>query len=119
MTSPVHIDTNVTAPRRLRSLRQAFVRSSAASLVIILQGLWAGVFLQHGGERDSAQSWIEIHARGGEVAIVLTLAVAAVGGLIVDASGDTLTAVHVPLALLIMGIAIWIPVRARHLRSHP
>ena len=35
------------------------------------------------------------------------------GGLIRDAGKDTLTAVHVPLAMALMGLAVWLPLRAR------
>ena len=36
-----------------------------------------------------------------------------IGGQIRDASQDTLTAVHVPLGMAIMGVAVWLPLRAR------
>lgn len=117
------------------------------SLAILLQGLWAGIFLEHDGERDAASSWIDVHARGGDVAIVLAavatvaafvrlrhrrdlwlgsaaLTVALVveaylGGLIRDDGKDTLTAVHVPLAMLLMGLSVWLPVRAVRGRPGP
>jgi hypothetical protein len=113
-----------------------------AALAVLLQGLWAGLFLQHDGKRDAASSWIDVHARGAEVAIVLAAAAtvtafvklrsrrdlwggAAVltvllvlesylGGLIRDQGKDTLTAVHVPLAMAIVALAVWLPVRTRH-----
>jgi len=112
-----------------------------ATLTILLQGVWAGIFLEHDGQRDDAASWIDVHARGADVSIVLalaativavvrlrsrrdlwagtavlTLALAAesfVGGLIRDDSKDTLTAVHVPLAMVIVALAVWLPMRAR------
>jgi heme A synthase len=105
-----------------------------------MQGLWAGIFLEHDGERDAASRWIDVHARGADVAIVLALlaTVAAfvrlrsrrdlwlgsgvltgllvlesyVGGLIRDEGKDTLTAVHVPLAMAVLALAVWLPVRA-------
>jgi cytochrome c biogenesis factor len=111
------------------------------ALAVFLQGLWAGLFLEHDGERDQAAGWIDVHARCGEIALVLAvlatvvalarlrsrrdlltgsillvvlLAVEAyLGGLIVDDSRDTLTAVHVPLALAIMALVVWLAVRAR------
>lgn len=47
-------------------------------------------------------------------ALTVMLAVEAyIGGLIVDASKDTLTAVHVPLAMAITALVIWLPLRAR------
>lgn len=115
------------------------------ALVVLLQGLWAGIFLEHDGERDAASSWIDVHAHGGEVAIglallativalvklrhrrelwigaaaltVLLVVESYIGGLIVDASKDTLTAVHVPLAMAIMALVIWLPLRARTRRA--
>jgi|tagenome__1003787_1003787.scaffolds.fasta_scaffold19695652_2 hypothetical protein len=124
-----------SGPRRVFA-----VLTGLAALAILLQGLWAGMFLQNDGQRDEAKGWIEVHATGGEVAIGLA-AVAAVwalvrlrgrrdlaagaivltvllvleaylGGLIVDADKDFLTPVHIPLALLIMGVAVWLPLRA-------
>ncbi len=120
------------------------VLTGVTSIVVLLQGVWAGIFLEHDGARDDAASWIDLHARGGEVAIalaVVSLVVALVqlrsrldllvgsamlavllmtesyvGGLIRDDSQDTLTAVHVPLAMAIMGLAVWIPLRARRPR---
>jgi hypothetical protein len=107
-----------------------------AGVAVLLQGLWAGLFLEHDGQRDAAGSWIDVHARGGEVALVLAIAATIiafvkvrtrrdlwagglvlaglliaesyVGGLIRDDSKDTLTAVHVPLAMAVMGVAAWV-----------
>ena len=112
-----------------------------ASLVVLLQGLWAGIFLEHDDERDAASSWIDVHARGADLAIllgvlatvyafwklrartdlwvgslvftVLLVLEAYLGGLIRDDGQDTLTAVHVPLAMALMGLAVWLPLRAR------
>lgn len=114
------------------------------ALAVLLQGLWAGVFLQHDGERDAAENWIEVHARGGEIAIVLAgvatvyavlrlrarrelwigsavltvllIVEAYLGGLITDDGKDAVTALHVPLALSIMAVAVWLPVRAARQR---
>lgn len=110
------------------------------ALVVLLQGLWAGIFLQHDGQRDAAGSWIDVHARGADLAIALALAAALVGfwklrerpglwggaallagllaaeaylgGLIVDQSKDVLTAVHVPLAMALMALSVALPLRA-------
>lgn len=111
------------------------------ALVVLLQALWAGIFLEHDGERDAAGSWIDVHARGGEVALVLAVLATALavwklrprkdliagsalltvllvvesylGGLIRDSGRDTLTAVHVPLGMAIMAVTVWLPLRAR------
>lgn len=116
-----------------------------SALAVLLQGLWAGIFLEHDGQRDAASSWIDVHARGAEVALAfaafatvyafwkrrsrkdlwlgalaftaLIVVESYIGGLIRDASKDTLTAVHVPLAMAIMGLAVWLPLRARARRE--
>lgn len=49
-----------------------------ATLGVVLQGAWAGVFLEHDGRRDAAASWIDVHARGADVCIVLVAAAAGV-----------------------------------------
>ena len=118
-----------------------------SALAVLLQGLWAGIFLQHDGGRDAASGWIDVHARGGEVALVLALLATIVafvrlrsrrelwigsavftmllafeswlGGAIRDDGADTLTAVHVPLAMALMALAVWLPLRARRARQLP
>jgi len=116
------------------------------SLAVLLQGLWAGIFLEHDGHRDAAAGWIEVHARGADTAIVLAglatvvafvklrhrrdlwLGSAALtvllmlesflGGLIRDSSKDTLTAVHVPLGMALMALVVWLPMRAMRAPRH-
>jgi heme A synthase len=108
-----------------------------ATLGVLLQALWAGLFVREGeAYRDS---WVHVHAIDGEVTILLALVatiVAAVrmrrtrrdlvvgsavftvllvgeayiGGLIVDTAA--LTAVHFPLAMAIMALAVWLALRA-------
>ena len=111
-----------------------------SALAILLQGLWAGIFLEHDGQRD-ASGWIDVHGHGGEVAlglaalatiaafvllrsrrdiwigglvlVVLLVVEAYIGGAIHDDGKDTLTIVHVPLAMVIMALAVWLSFRAR------
>ena len=111
-----------------------------ASLAVLLQGLWAGLFLR-GDDRDVYEGWIEVHNAGAITAIVLALAATVVafvklrgrrdlwigsgvltlllgleaflGGLIADQGKDGLTAVHVPLAMALMGLVVWLPLRSR------
>lgn len=111
------------------------------ALAIVLQGLWAGIFLEHDGKRDDASGWISVHSAGGEVAIALAVlativafvkmrprkevwggtAVLAVllvlesflGGLIVDHGQDALTAVHVPLAMTLVALVVYLAFQAR------
>jgi heme A synthase len=139
MTATATTRQPTTDPTRPRTALYR-VLSSLTALAVILQGLWAGIFLEHDGERDAAASWIDAHARGADVAIVLGLlaTVAAfvrlrsrrdlwlgsgvlavlliveayIGGLIRDEGKDTLTAVHVPLAMAVLALAVWLPVRA-------
>ena len=120
--------------RKYRSAYSALI--GVAGLVILLQGLWAGIFLQHDGERDSAANWIDIHARGADLSIILVILAAVIafmafrnrrelwmgaaglavllvaesyiGGLIRDNGKDSLTAIHVPLAMAIMGLVVWL-----------
>lgn len=111
-----------------------------SALAVLLQGLWAGIFLEHDGHRAAASSWIDVHARGADVALffaalatayalwkrrsrtdlwlgglVLTALIVVesyIGGLIRDDGQDTLTAVHVPIAMAIMGMAVWLSLRS-------
>jgi hypothetical protein len=43
---------------------------------------------------------------------VLLVLEAYIGGLIRDDGKDALTAVHVPLAMFLMGLVVWLPFRA-------
>lgn len=117
-----------------------------ATLAILLQGLWAGLFLQHGNP-DDAGNWVEVHARGGEVALILVVAAtitallrvrarrdlwlggavlaallvveAFIGGLIRDSGQDSLTPVHIPLGMVIIGLSVWLLARSRRRRQEP
>ena len=136
--------TSTTDLRRPATDRNTLfsVLVGVTALAVLLQGLWAGIFLEHDGRRNAASSWIDVHARGGDIAIVLAALATVVavvklrhrrdlvigtavltvllvleaylGGLIRDDSKDTLTAVHVPLGMAIMALVVWIPLRARH-----
>lgn len=107
-----------------------------SALAILLQGLWAGLFIHEG--HDFQQSWVDVHARSGDAAIafailasivavaklrsrpgivigsialtVLLIAEAYLGGLIGSTPG--MTVIHIPLALAVMGLAIWLTTRA-------
>jgi heme A synthase len=136
----------MTMPTRepLRSARPAppglalyRVLTWVVALGIVLQGVWAGMFVRPGQAFDA--TWVTVHARGGEVTIAVALAAAVVafwrlrsrrdlvvgsaalvvllaleafiGGEVYDNQG--LTALHIPLALALVGLAVWLPLRAR------
>lgn len=109
-----------------------------ASVAVLLQGLWAGLFLREdGGYRDT---WVEVHARGADIAlalaviatiiaflrlrsrrdvvigsVVFTLLIAFeafLGGEVSDDHSIAAQAVHIPLALALMALAVWLPLRA-------
>lgn len=129
---------------RRRELIAYAALTGLAGLLVVLQGVWAGIFLAHDGARDDYEGWIDVHARGADIAIVLA-ALATVlilvrvrsarslwiggaaltlvlvlesylGGLIRDDSKDALTVVHIPLAMAIMGLAVWLPIRSGQVR---
>jgi hypothetical protein len=126
--------TERTAPGARSPLYSSLV--GLAALAVLLQGLWAGLFAHEG--KDYKQSWVNVHSRGADIAILLAIAAtvvaviklrerrdliigtgalvvllvleAYIGGLIGDHSG--LTAVHFPLAMGLMALSVWLPFRA-------
>ena len=136
----VDLENGTTTEREHRGMVAFQALIGLAAIAILLQGLWAGIFLEHDGKRDDAENWVTVHAHGGEVAIalaalaaiaafvlvrqrrdlwigsavlvVLLLVESYIGGQIVDNEKDSWTAVHVPLAMAIMGFAVWLPFRA-------
>ena len=125
-----------TAPSRADNKLYSILIGLAA-LAVLLQGLWAGLFVQEG--KDYQPSWVDVHARGAEIAIVLAAAAtltafvrlrerrdlvigsaaltvllmveAYLGGLIGDS--PAVTVIHFPLALAVMALVVWLPLRAR------
>lgn len=107
-----------------------------ASLGVLLQGVWAGLFIREG--QSNNDGWVEVHARGAEVTLVLAVIAAIVaavqlrsrrdvligsiafvvllaleafvGGLVGD--NANLQVVHFPLAMALLGLAVWLPTRA-------
>lgn len=114
-----------------------------AALAVLLHGLWAGLFLPKKG--DAGESWVEVHARGGEVAlglavlatlvafiwirarrdlwvggavtVVLLVVESWLGGEISDGGKSSLTAVHVPLAMALMALVTWLSFRSARSRA--
>ncbi|HEV7872261.1 MAG TPA: hypothetical protein VGO95_13470 [Modestobacter sp.] len=107
-----------------------------AVLGVLLQSLWAGLFVREGKEYQA--NWVEVHALDGEVTIALAalatvaafvllrhrrdlvVGTAALTALLVIEAyiggriGGTarLTAVHFPLALALMGLVVWLSLRS-------
>jgi hypothetical protein len=111
------------------------------SLAILLQGVFAGEFINrtnHGG-------WLSAHDVNADVVVVLAVVTAVyavvslraaarplvigsivlavlvvaqvgIGHAITDGNDDGLLVVHVPLALLVFGLTIWLSVGARVMR---
>jgi hypothetical protein len=127
--------TAMTGTRRPTS-RLFNIVIGLSALLVLLQGLWAGLFIHEG--QDYQDSWVTVHARGAEVAIGLAVVATVValvklrsrrdivtgsvvftlllvleaylGGLIGD--HGALTAIHIPLAMALMGLAVWLPIRS-------
>src|SRR3954462_4778743 len=127
-----------TTDRTDRTRHPAYsVLIGLATLGVLLQGLGAGLFAQEGQEFE--EGWVEVHALDGEITIalaalatvaafvllrrrrmdlvvataaftVLLIVEAYIGGEIGDNGG--LTAMHFPLAMALMGLAVWLPLRS-------
>jgi heme A synthase len=108
-----------------------------ATVAIFLQAVWAGMMIREG--KDYNATWVSIHDWGARVAFLLALAATVValvrlrsrrdlligsaaltvlifaesyiGGLIGNQPGAV--AFHIPLAVGIFGLAIWLPMRTR------
>jgi heme A synthase len=111
------------------------------ALVVLLQFVFAGVFLRYDGRRDASTSWIDAHAWGAHIGTVLAVAAALyaiarlrarkdlligsialavlflaeayIGGAIRDDGKDAWTAIHIPVAFLLTALVVWLPARAR------
>lgn len=112
-----------------------------AGVGVLLQGVWAGLFIREG--HDNSDAWVEVHARGAEITILVALAAAVVallrlrsrpalvvgslaflvllvvesyvGGLVGDQ--QLLEVVHFPLAMALLGLAVYLPVAAARPRA--
>ena len=79
MTSTRTDERPVDEPTGLRTraaLRLYCAVIGLAALAVLLQGLWAGLFVHEG--KDYQQSWVEVHARGADLAILLAAVATAV-----------------------------------------
>lgn len=124
------------APARPRSPLYSALNGLSAGLVL-LQGVSAGLFLRENADYDPL--WTQVHGLGGLAAVVLAVASLVVAvlqlrghkavvvgtavftGLLVveqvlgfvteDVPG--LAAVHIPVGMLLMALAVYLPMRAR------
>lgn len=138
---PDPVDRADDSPARDPEITPAYRRLVGwLAVVVLLQALWAGFFLERDGQRDNATGWVYLHAVGAGVAILLAGAATAVAyalmrtrrdlllasgaltallllqtylGSLIRGGQESLTAVHVPLALGIMGLAAWLVLRVR------
>jgi hypothetical protein len=112
------------------------------SLVILFQGLWAGLFIREGQDFDATSSqsqWLEVHDWGARTAIVLALVSLVVALVRLRSHTDVVAgtaalvallmaeawlggeigehpdwpALHIPLAMALVALSVWLPVRAR------
>jgi len=111
------------------------------SLGVLLQGLWAGLFLPVGKGGNYDDTWVEVHSWGARITLLLALATTVVafaqhrarrdlwigalaltvlvavegviGTAVSDGNSRTAATIHVPLALIIMSLTVWLPLRAR------
>lgn len=131
MTAPT-----TASPDRTRSpLYSALV--GLASLGVLLQGVWAGLFIRENAGYDS--HWVAVHSLDGQVTTALALVATGVAFVQLRARRDlvlgtalltvllvvevalgeavgrshALQVVHIPLAMALMGLAVWLPLRAR------
>jgi heme A synthase len=134
----------------IRSVRHPLYASmiGLTSLVVLLQGVWAGLFIREGKDFDatSAQAnWVEVHDLGARIAIVLALASFVVAVWRVRVRQDLVVgtgalfllllleayiggeignhaswpAFHIPLAMALMALSVWLPSRAARSRPMP
>lgn len=130
MTAPTA--TPITEDRSAGKILSALV--GVATLLILLQGLWAGLFLDRTG--GGRQPWLNIHSGLGELTALLGIAAlvlalvrlrhrrdvvvgtAVLAALLVLAVGAGMAGrgglwIHLPLALASMAVAVWLPTRLR------
>jgi len=90
---PIFVRTGKRLPKRVSEVAIVFAFAATAY-----------AFARMRARRDL---WL-----GGAALTVLLIVESYVGGLIKDQSKDSLTAVHVPIAMVLMGLAVWLPLRA-------
>jgi hypothetical protein len=126
------------------ALRVHAALTGLIALAVLLQGVWAGFFLEHDGARDAAGGWITTHMIGGDIALLLSIIATVVAlvamrplkavwgaslaltvlliievglGALIHGGTAALTVVHIPLALVIMALATYLPILTRRART--
>ena len=128
-------DTGEVSPARPRSRAYSIV-IGLAGVAVLLQGVWAGLFV-HEGE-DYTKSWVQVHSRGADVAIGLAVIATIIALIRIRSRTDIvvgsivfvlllilesylggeignsswLTVIHFPLAMALLGLAVWLPFRS-------
>jgi hypothetical protein len=143
MTTATRLVTEPPPPARTAALRAFSILNGLVLLSVVLQGLWAGGFIGH----PAGTFWLQLHRITGYVVVILALAAAILAlvtqrrhraiaawsaGLFVlvaiqaelghEISHDgerSLVAVHVPVAMLIMGLGVYLSTAAARARRSP
>ena len=135
MSTPVTEPSTPATDRSRSPLYSALV--GLASRGVLLQGVWAGLFIREGQDNDP--HWVAVHSLDGQVTTALALVATVIAFvqlrsrrdlvlgtavftvlLVVEValgqavgSSHALQVVHIPLAMALMGLAVWLPLRAR------
>jgi heme A synthase len=135
VSTPATEPTTSVTDRARSPLYSALV--GLASLGVLLQGVWAGLFIREGQDNDP--HWVAVHSLDGQVTTALALVATVIAFVQLRARRDLLVGtavftvllvievglgeaigrshalqvVHIPLALALMGLAVWLPLRAR------
>jgi hypothetical protein len=141
-STPTNVSTTPDGAALVRSGPIFAALTGLTSLAILLQAVFAGEFI----DRTSHGGWLSAHDVNADVVIglavvtalyavvalrtaarplviasvVLALAVAAqtaIGHAISDSNDKGLLVIHLPLALLVFGLTIWLSVSARRMRK--
>jgi hypothetical protein len=136
MTTGTRPVTDAPPPARTRALRAFSVLNGLVLLGVVLQGLWAGGFIGH----LAGTFWLQLHRITAYTVVILALAAAILAvvtlrrhraiaawsaglftlvaiqaelGHEISHDGErSLIAVHVPVALLIMGLGVYLSIAA-------
>lgn len=138
--------SDVIEPARSGRVANAFAGLVAlVGIITLFQGAMAGVFVRDDKERDARSAFIDAHAWGAHVGTVLAVALAALavwklrehravvmasvalalsflgesylGGLIREHDAQALTPLHVPLGMAILGLTVFLAIKATRLRD--